>query len=37
MTTRMALAVLAIGPIGLAYSGVQRYLICGITIGAIKG
>jgi putative aldouronate transport system permease protein len=37
MTTRMALAVLAMGPIGLAYFGVQRYLIRGITIGAVKG
>jgi len=37
MTTRMALAVLAIGPIGLAYFFVQRYLIRGITIGSIKG
>jgi len=37
MTTRMAMAVLAIGPIGLAYFFVQQYFVRGITIGSIKG
>lgn len=33
---RMALVVLAIGPIAFAYLGLQRYFIRGITIGALK-
>jgi putative aldouronate transport system permease protein len=34
---RMAIAVVAIGPIVLAYPFFQRYFIKGLTIGAIKG
>jgi putative aldouronate transport system permease protein len=35
-TVRMALAVLAIGPIVFAFLSVQRYFIRGITLGGIK-
>jgi putative aldouronate transport system permease protein len=36
-TFRMAMAVVTIGPIILAYPFFQRYFIRGLTIGAIKG
>lgn len=36
-TARMAIAVLAIGPIIFAYPFFQRYFIKGLTIGAVKG
>ena len=36
-SARMAMAVLAIGPIGLVFLFVQRYLIRGITLGGVKG
>lgn len=36
-TARMAMAVVGIGPIVLAYPFFQRYFIKGLTIGAIKG
>jgi len=36
-TLRMAMAVIAIGPIVIAYPFFQRYFITGLTVGAIKG
>jgi putative aldouronate transport system permease protein len=36
-TLRMAMAVVAIGPIIFAYPFFQRYFISGLTIGAVKG
>jgi putative aldouronate transport system permease protein len=36
-TFRMAMAVVTIGPIVLAYPFFQRYFIRGLTIGAVKG
>lgn len=36
-SARMAIAVLSIGPIILAYPFFQRYFIKGLTIGALKG
>ncbi|MCX7706636.1 MAG: carbohydrate ABC transporter permease [Anaerolineae bacterium] len=36
-TFRMAMAVVTIGPIILAYPFFQRYFVRGLTIGAIKG
>jgi len=36
-TIRMAVAVVAIGPIVLAYPFFQRYFVKGLTIGAVKG
>ncbi|MEG1427080.1 MAG: carbohydrate ABC transporter permease [Oscillospiraceae bacterium] len=36
-TAKMAMSVLAIGPIILLYPFVQKYFVKGITIGAIKG
>ena len=36
-TLRMAMAVVAIGPIVIAYPFFQRYFISGLTVGAIKG
>jgi putative aldouronate transport system permease protein len=36
-TYRMAMAVVTVGPIVLAYPFFQRYFIRGLTIGAIKG
>ncbi len=34
---RMAMVVLAIGPIAFAYLFVQRYLVRGIRLGSLKG
>lgn len=36
-TSRMAMCILAIGPMILAYPYFQRYFIKGLTIGAVKG
>ena len=36
-TLRMAVAVIATGPIVLAYPFFQRYIVKGITIGSVKG
>lgn len=36
-TARMALAIVAIGPIILAYPFFQRYFVSGLTIGGVKG
>jgi len=36
-TSRMAMCVIAIGPIILAYPYFQKYFVKGLTIGAIKG
>ena len=36
-TVRMAAAVLAIGPIVVAFFAVQRFLVRGITVGGLKG
>jgi putative aldouronate transport system permease protein len=36
-TVRMAMCILAIGPIVLAYPYFQKYFIKGLTIGAVKG
>ena len=36
-TIRMAVAVLAMGPISLAFLSLQRYFIRGITLGGVKG
>ena len=36
-TFRMAMAVVTVGPIILAYPFFQRFFIKGLTIGAIKG
>ena len=36
-TLKMALTIVVTGPIVLAYPLVQRYLVQGITIGAVKG
>jgi putative aldouronate transport system permease protein len=36
-TARMAMAIVGIGPIVLAYPFFQRYFIKGLTIGAVKG
>lgn len=37
LTLRMALAVIGIGPIVLAYPFFQKYFVKGLTIGSIKG
>ncbi len=37
MTTRMAVACIAIGPIIIFYPFAQRYFVKGLTVGAIKG
>ncbi len=36
-TARMAMAIIAIGPIIFAYQYFQQYFIAGLTIGSIKG
>ncbi|MNC52010.1 hypothetical protein D3C75_1013330 [compost metagenome] len=36
-TIRMAMALIGIGPIVLAYPFFQRYFIKGLTLGSIKG
>lgn len=36
-TTRMAMAVVAIGPVAVAFLALQRYFVRGITLGGIKG
>jgi len=36
-TLRMALAVICIGPIVLAYPFFQKYFVQGLTVGAVKG
>jgi len=36
-TVRMAMAIIGAGPIVLAYPFFQRYLVQGLTIGAVKG
>lgn len=36
-TARMAIAMIAIGPIVLAYPFFQKYFVKGLTIGAVKG
>lgn len=37
MSIKMAMAVIAMGPILLVYPFVQKYFIKGITVGAVKG
>jgi putative aldouronate transport system permease protein len=37
LTLRMALAVVGIGPIVLAYPFFQKYFVQGLTVGAVKG
>jgi len=36
-TVRMAMAVIAIGPVAVAFVSLQRYFVRGLTIGGIKG
>jgi putative aldouronate transport system permease protein len=36
-TVRMAMAVIAIGPVLVAFLAVQRYFVRGITLGGLKG
>ncbi|TBL80030.1 carbohydrate ABC transporter permease [Paenibacillus thalictri] len=36
-SARMAMAVIAIGPIALLYAFFQKYFVRGLTVGAIKG
>ncbi len=36
-TLKLAMTVIATGPIVLAYPFVQRYFVKGITLGAVKG
>ncbi|QTH44487.1 carbohydrate ABC transporter permease [Cohnella sp. LGH] len=36
-TVRMAMAIVGIGPIVLAYPFFQKYLVKGLTVGAVKG
>jgi putative aldouronate transport system permease protein len=36
-TARMAMVILAIGPIIFAYPFVQKYFVKGLTVGAVKG
>ena len=37
LSVRMAMAVIALGPVILAFLFVQRYFVRGITLGGIKG
>lgn len=36
-STRMAMAIMAIGPMLLAFPFVQKYFVSGLTVGAVKG
>ena len=36
-TVRMAMVIVGIGPIILAYPFFQKYFIKGLTVGAVKG
>jgi ABC-type glycerol-3-phosphate transport system permease component len=36
-TLKMAVAVIATGPIVIAYPFVQKYFISGLTVGSVKG
>lgn len=36
-TIRMAMAVIAMGPVAIAFLALQRYFVRGLTIGGIKG
>ncbi len=36
-TIRMAMAIIGIGPIILAYPFFQKYIVQGLTVGAVKG
>jgi putative aldouronate transport system permease protein len=36
-TIRMAMAVIAMGPVAIAFLSLQRYFVRGLTIGGIKG
>ena len=36
-SVRMAICLVAIGPIIAAYPCVQKYLVQGLTVGAVKG
>jgi putative aldouronate transport system permease protein len=36
-TIRMAMAVIAIGPVAIAFLALQRYFVRGITLGGLKG
>ena len=36
-TMKLAMAVVATGPVLIFYPFVQRYFVTGITIGAVKG
>jgi putative aldouronate transport system permease protein len=36
-TTKLAMAVVATGPIIMVYPFIQRYFVSGLTIGAVKG
>ncbi len=37
LSVRMAMAVIALGPVILAFLFAQRYFVRGITLGSIKG
>ncbi len=36
-TVRMAMAIIGVGPIAIAYPFFQKYLVKGLTVGAVKG